>query len=97
MERQFTQQTNTIDVDKHMVAYVEEQMRLRRGVEQQTSDKPVDLVTELYLSSAVARVNPPKEDLPEGGPALSAALLAQIPEVDLGVECVLLPQVHKVN
>jgi hypothetical protein len=33
----FTQQTNALDVDKHMMAYIEENMQLRRGGQQQSA------------------------------------------------------------
>jgi len=33
----FTQQTNALDVDKHMMAYIEENMKLRRSREQQSA------------------------------------------------------------
>ncbi|CAG8851640.1 22746_t:CDS:2, partial [Racocetra persica] len=36
----FTKQTNALDVDKHMMAYIEEEMRKRRG---QSSDSKNDV------------------------------------------------------
>lgn len=96
VERQFTQQTNAIDVDKHMVAYVEEQMRLRRGVSKSPEPAPINPMDELYkLSAGITAISKPKVEEPvEGAPALSAAMLVEIPEVDLGVAYAPLSRAH---
>ncbi|OBZ70182.1 hypothetical protein A0H81_09691 [Grifola frondosa] len=46
----FTQQTNTLDVDKHMMAFIEENMKLRRGTsdDSKKDDGPADPYAELF-------------------------------------------------
>jgi len=49
VETTFTKQTNALDVDKHMVAYVEQEMKKKRGlVGDGSANAPVDPMDELY-------------------------------------------------
>ncbi|KAM5534837.1 hypothetical protein V8D89_011553 [Ganoderma adspersum] len=79
----FTQQTNALDVDKHMMAYIEENMKLRRGAtqEDEKEDGPADPYAELFRLSKAAQK---KEE--EGNVTNSLAMLTAIPEVDLGMD-----------
>ena len=101
----FTQQTNVLDVDKHMcvcycqrctvrltlvwcrMAYIEENMKLRRGKsnEPERSDGPRDPYAELFSIPDKYRL---KQEKPqdEGSVTNSLAMLTAIPEVDLGME-----------
>ncbi|KAG9317810.1 hepatocellular carcinoma-associated antigen 59-domain-containing protein [Chiua virens] len=80
----FTQQTNVLDVDKHMMAYIEENLRVQRqqqqdGLENSTGD-PND---EFTLSE---RWKIEKKMADEGSVTNSMAMLTAIPEVDLGMD-----------
>ncbi|KAI0722708.1 hepatocellular carcinoma-associated antigen 59-domain-containing protein [Earliella scabrosa] len=79
----FTQQTNALDVDKHMMAYIEENMKLRKGAkeEKQEDDGPADPYAELFR---LTDKNKKKEE--EGNVTNSLAMLTAIPEVDLGMD-----------
>ncbi|KAI5119607.1 hypothetical protein M0805_005777 [Coniferiporia weirii] len=85
----FTQQTNALDVDKHMMAYIEENMKTRRGVPEddgeEESSKPVDPQEELYRfpDKYKTRNIKPQE---EGSVTNSLSMLTAIPEVDLGMD-----------
>jgi len=50
----FTQQTNALDVDKHMMAYIEENMKLRRTREQQAADANTSTGTSSNATAADA-------------------------------------------
>ncbi|KAF8940280.1 hepatocellular carcinoma-associated antigen 59-domain-containing protein [Dissophora ornata] len=86
----FTKQTNTLDVDKHMMKYIEEEMKKRRGeaaaAEENTDDQnrtyngDTDILDEL----GIKRTAPKPEQ--EGNVQLSTTMLTAIPEVDLGME-----------
>ena len=67
------------------MAYIEENMKLRRGTgqEDQKDDGPADPYVELFSLSKAAQK---KEE--EGNVTNSLAMLTAIPEVDLGMECV---------
>ncbi|CDS07858.1 hypothetical protein LRAMOSA01807 [Lichtheimia ramosa] len=95
----FTTQTNALDVDKHMMAYIEEEMRKRRGenkmanapgasskgaVEQRKRDGPVDIYEELYQIPDRLKVG--QKPVEEGSMQLSTQMLTAIPEVDLGID-----------
>ncbi|KAI9287341.1 hepatocellular carcinoma-associated antigen 59-domain-containing protein [Umbelopsis sp. AD052] len=89
----FTTQTNTLDVDKHMMAYIEEEMKKRRGegdVVDQTSSEAKesrgyhDIYDELYKIPDHLRVD--KKPVVEGNVQLSTQMLTAIPEVDLGMD-----------
>ncbi|ORY97403.1 hepatocellular carcinoma-associated antigen 59-domain-containing protein [Syncephalastrum racemosum] len=85
----FTTQTNALDVDKHMMAYIEQEMRKRRGeltkeeedaIAQARSKGPLDMYEELY--KIPDRLKP----VEEGSVQLSSQMLTAIPEVDLGID-----------
>ncbi|EMD40433.1 hypothetical protein CERSUDRAFT_148439 [Gelatoporia subvermispora B] len=85
----FTQQTNTLDVDKHMMAYIEENMKLRQGAqnESEKDDGPLDPYAELFR---IADKYKPRQDSEkekeEGSVTNSLSMLTAIPEVDLGMD-----------
>jgi len=78
----FTQQTNVLDVDKHMMAYIEENMRLRRGQNQSDGkdDGAADPYAELFHNANR------HQEKDEGNVTNSMAMLTAIPEVDLGMD-----------
>ncbi|KAF8326423.1 hepatocellular carcinoma-associated antigen 59-domain-containing protein [Amanita rubescens] len=70
----FTQQTNALDVDKHMMAYIEENLKIRSRPREDDGGNggPDDPQEELYkLSESVTT---------------SMSMLTAIPEVDLGMD-----------
>jgi len=84
----FTQQTNVLDVDKHMMAYIEENMKLRRGNEDQekANDGPPDPYAELFSIPDKYKVKQERKEQDEGSVTNSLAMLTAIPEVDLGMD-----------
>ncbi|KAI8978086.1 hepatocellular carcinoma-associated antigen 59-domain-containing protein [Pilobolus umbonatus] len=87
----FTTQTNTLDVDKHMMDYIETEMRKRKGMsmeeeeEEEKSHKGlVDIYEELYRIPDRLKSTPKEES--EGNVQLSTQMLTAIPEVDLGID-----------
>ncbi|KAG8968541.1 hypothetical protein FRC03_006941 [Tulasnella sp. 419] len=83
----FTQQTNKLDVDKHMMAYIEDNLRALRG---ETSN-PEKSKEEVYDPHAeLFRVDDKyksiKKESEEGNVTNSMAMLTAIPEVDLGMD-----------
>ncbi|KAF9809855.1 hypothetical protein IEO21_07216 [Rhodonia placenta] len=84
----FTQQTNVLDVDKHMMAYIEENMKLRRGAqdEEKEDDGPPDPYAELFRIPDKYKVKQEKNEQDEGSVTNSLAMLTAIPEVDLGMD-----------
>jgi hypothetical protein len=108
----FTQQTNALDVDKHMyavlfssprerthisiicrLAYIEENMKLRRGRAQQSGDPSADAdpgenAQEDLFSNLDPRYKVERKPGEEGSVTNSLSMLTAIPEVDLGMECV---------
>ncbi|EGG09654.1 uncharacterized protein MELLADRAFT_74358 [Melampsora larici-populina 98AG31] len=94
----FTQQTNTLDVDKHMMHYIEEELKQRRkaaiaaGADE--SSEPIltgaeavaslDPRDELYKIAEKYRID--RKPVVEGNVTLSATMLTSIPEVDLGID-----------
>ncbi|KAH8118644.1 hepatocellular carcinoma-associated antigen 59-domain-containing protein [Phellopilus nigrolimitatus] len=85
----FTGQTNALDVDKHMMAYIEENMKMRRGGQDETSEegppKPLDDQDELFRLPDKYRAQNAKA-LEEGSVTNSLSMLTAIPEVDLGMD-----------
>ncbi|KAH9967044.1 hepatocellular carcinoma-associated antigen 59-domain-containing protein [Lactifluus volemus] len=95
----FTQQTNALDVDKHMMAYIEENMKHRRA--QQSADSSAGATS---TNTAAAQLEPSgnaQDDLfsnldprykverkpgEEGSVTNSLSMLTAIPEVDLGMD-----------
>ncbi|KAG0144039.1 hypothetical protein CROQUDRAFT_672589 [Cronartium quercuum f. sp. fusiforme G11] len=94
----FTQQTNTLDVDKHMMRYIEEELKQRRKAAidagADASSEPIltgveavaslDPRDELYKIAEKYRID--KKPVVEGNVTLSATMLTSIPEVDLGID-----------
>ncbi|GAA6019740.1 hypothetical protein JCM11491_005235 [Sporobolomyces phaffii] len=93
----FTGQTNTVDVDKHMMAYIEAELAKKRGedpVALAAAQKPYDPRDELYKvaekykfqdveDKAKGKLEKEEE---EGNVTLSTGMLMGIPEVDLGID-----------
>lgn len=86
----FTHQTGIVDVDKHMMAYIERELKKRRGQDTGEMDvekemQSLDPRDELYKVAEKYKrtTNKPVE---EGNVATSAAMLTAIPEIDLGIE-----------
>jgi hypothetical protein len=105
----FTQQTNALDVDKHMyvlysllrnrhsfifsrrLAYIEENMKLRRGRAQQSTDPDSDAdpegsKQEDLFNNLDPRYKVERKPGEEGSVTNSLSMLTAIPEVDLGME-----------
>ncbi|KXN92341.1 hypothetical protein AN958_08572 [Leucoagaricus sp. SymC.cos] len=85
----FTQQTNVMDVDKHMMAYIEENLMVRsRPREDDQPDKgPADPQEALYRIVDKFKVNKEtKANGDEGNVTNSLSMLTAIPEVDLGMD-----------
>ncbi|KAF7981702.1 hypothetical protein HWV62_32276 [Athelia sp. TMB] len=82
----FTGQTNALDVDKHMMAYIEENLTVRGRPIESEKDKsgPIDPQDELYRVSERWSTN--KKTADEGSVTNSLAMLTAIPEVDLGMD-----------
>ena len=85
----FTHQTGIVDVDKHMLAYIEKELKKRRGQESGEFDaekemQNLDPRDELFRVAEKYRIK--RDHLQEGSVATSAAMLTAIPEVDLGIE-----------
>ncbi|KAG8218994.1 hepatocellular carcinoma-associated antigen 59-domain-containing protein [Butyriboletus roseoflavus] len=79
----FTQQTNVLDVDKHMMAYIEENLRIRRQQQDALEGSSRDSNDEFTLSE---RWKTEKKTADEGSVTNSLAMLTAIPEVDLGMD-----------
>ncbi|KAI8075193.1 hepatocellular carcinoma-associated antigen 59-domain-containing protein [Gongronella butleri] len=87
----FTTQTNTVDVDKHMMEYIESELRKRRGgsddaAQDEQSAKPQelqDIYEELYHLPKHLQIK--SADVKEGSAQHSAQMLSLVPEVDLGI------------
>ncbi|WWD16039.1 hypothetical protein CI109_100464 [Kwoniella shandongensis] len=95
----FTQQTNALDVDKHMMAYIETELAKRRGeaAADPSSGKeaePFDPQAELYKIAEKYKFESAKKggasgagkDDDEGNVTNSLGMLTSIPEVDLGMD-----------
>lgn len=84
----FTKQTNALDVDKHMMKYIEEEMRKRNGVSAEDEEVKAQESrggdTDIYDELGIRRTAPKPEQ--EGNVQLSTTMLTAIPEVDLGME-----------
>ncbi|KAF9960116.1 hypothetical protein BGZ65_012744 [Modicella reniformis] len=84
----FTKQTNALDVDKHMMQYIEDEMKKRKGEtvsedkEEQTRSSNAD--TDILEGLGIKKTAPKPEQ--EGNVQLSTTMLTAIPEVDLGME-----------
>jgi hypothetical protein len=71
------------------MAYIEENMKSRRGVRESSADaessRPLDPQEELYRLPEKYKVQQGKP-MEEGSVSASVAMLTAIPEVDLGME-----------
>ncbi|KAF8165635.1 hepatocellular carcinoma-associated antigen 59-domain-containing protein [Crassisporium funariophilum] len=85
----FTQQTNTLDVDKHMMAYIEENLKVRSRPKEDSDDEeqaPVDPQEALYNIADRWKVEKQKPTTDVGSVTNSMTMLTAIPEVDLGMD-----------
>ncbi|KAI9024365.1 hepatocellular carcinoma-associated antigen 59-domain-containing protein [Phycomyces nitens] len=85
----FTTQTNTLDVDKHMMEYIEAEMRKRRGDgDEDEEEKKKNGMTDIYeeLYHLPERLKVEQKRVEEGNVQLSTQMLTAIPEVDLGID-----------
>lgn len=85
----FTHQTGILDVDKHMMAYIERELKKRRGQESGEFDAEKELQTldpHDDLFKVAERYRTKSKPLDEGDVTTSAAMLTAIPEVDLGID-----------
>ncbi|KIJ69789.1 hypothetical protein HYDPIDRAFT_171770 [Hydnomerulius pinastri MD-312] len=80
----FTQQTNVLDVDKHMMAYIEENLKIRSGPQDPSGSGSNDAKTDEFSLSE--RWKTEKKTADEGSVTNSLAMLTAIPEVDLGMD-----------
>ncbi|PVU95865.1 hypothetical protein BB561_001526 [Smittium simulii] len=96
----FTQQTNTLDANKNMLKYIEEEMfkRKKESIEQTSTEhgsaeKSTAVSSELDVINAIEAkyvnthyiTNAGKKAETEGNIAISTAMLTSINEVDLGI------------
>ncbi|KAI9308514.1 hepatocellular carcinoma-associated antigen 59-domain-containing protein [Cunninghamella echinulata] len=88
----FTSQTNKVDVDKHMMNYIETELRKKRGEDYVPEDENdqvnkeegiQDIYQELY--HLPDRLKFATEAVKEGNVQHSTQMLTAIPEVDLGI------------
>ncbi|KAF7352437.1 hypothetical protein MVEN_01208300 [Mycena venus] len=86
----FTQQTNALDVDKHMMAYIEENLKVRGKPrdEDEKNKGPADPQEALYQIADRWKVEKQKPTPDDGSVTNSMTMLTAIPEVDLGMESV---------
>ncbi|KAF8897767.1 hepatocellular carcinoma-associated antigen 59-domain-containing protein [Infundibulicybe gibba] len=85
----FTQQTNALDVDKHMMAYIEENLKIRsrpRGDSDDEDNGPADPQEALYRIADRWKVEKQKPTPDDGSVTNSMTMLTAIPEVDLGMD-----------
>lgn len=85
----FTKQTNALDVDKHMMAFIETELKKRRGGEAEDDEneeqnRRVDPRDELYRTPDYLTIE--KKEEKEENVTQSTAMLTAIPEVDLGID-----------
>ncbi|KAL0075007.1 hepatocellular carcinoma-associated antigen 59-domain-containing protein [Phycomyces blakesleeanus] len=84
----FTTQTNTLDVDKHMMEYIEAEMRKIRGDGDEDEEEKKNGMTDIYeeLYHLPERLKVEQKRVEEGNVQLSTQMLTAIPEVDLGID-----------
>ncbi|KAF9057875.1 hepatocellular carcinoma-associated antigen 59-domain-containing protein [Panaeolus papilionaceus] len=85
----FTQQTNALDVDKHMMAYIEENLKVRsRPKDEEEEEEPAafDPQEALYNIADRWKVEKQKPTTDVGSVTNSLSMLTAIPEVDLGMD-----------
>ncbi|KAF9968504.1 hypothetical protein BGZ73_009228 [Actinomortierella ambigua] len=89
----FTKQTNALDVDKHMMKYIEEELKKRKGIATTDDDDNNNQAFSNALSGDMEILNQlgirqkqtHAPDQQEGNVQLSTTMLSAIPEVDLGI------------
>jgi len=85
LQNSFTAQSKALDVDKHMAAYIENEMKKRKGVQEDTKNqKSADPLSQLYQIPENLKTQKPKTT--EENVTISSTMLTAIPEVDLGIE-----------
>ncbi|KAK9761982.1 hypothetical protein K7432_012693 [Basidiobolus ranarum] len=82
----FTTQTDALDVDKHMMAYIEEEMRKRNGSTSQEDALDGDKNSSNELFQVPDHLKVEKKPINETNINLSTTMLTAIPEVDLGID-----------
>jgi len=90
----FTQQTNALDVDKHMLLYIEENLdKIRREKKQAVNEETqadAEEVKPTKVEDDIVKFGDKYKtrgvELKEGSLTSSLAMLSAIPEVDLGME-----------
>ncbi|WOO84999.1 Telomere length and silencing protein 1 [Vanrija pseudolonga] len=84
----FTQQTNALDVDKHMMAYIDKEMAKRKGeATDEVQEEAADPREALYGLAERYQVEGLKVDSDDDGNVTnSIGMLSAIPEIDLGME-----------
>ncbi|KAF9480669.1 hypothetical protein BDN70DRAFT_856365 [Pholiota conissans] len=85
----FTQQTNALDVDKHMMAYIEENLKIRSRPKEESDDEggpSIDPQEALYNIADRWKVDKQKPTTDVGSVTNSLTMLTAIPEVDLGMD-----------
>ncbi|KAF4619557.1 hypothetical protein D9613_004981 [Agrocybe pediades] len=85
----FTQQTNALDVDKHMMAYIEENLKIRSRPKEESDEEdngPLDPREALYNIADRWKVEKQKATTDVGSVTNSLSMLTAIPEVDLGMD-----------
>ncbi|KAJ7126417.1 hepatocellular carcinoma-associated antigen 59-domain-containing protein [Mycena crocata] len=84
----FTQQTNALDVDKHMMAYIEDNLKVRGRPRDEDDSKtgPADPQEALYRIADRWKVEKQKPTPDDGSVTNSLTMLTAIPEVDLGMD-----------
>ena len=68
------------------MAYIEENLKLRQGIQARSSENKQRSKDDLFDLPSKYKVEKPAD---EGNVTNSLAMLTAIPEVDLGMECVL--------
>ncbi|KIY73846.1 hypothetical protein CYLTODRAFT_416499 [Cylindrobasidium torrendii FP15055 ss-10] len=81
----FTVQTNALDPDKHMMAYIEENLKIRGRPLEEEEPKPFDPNEALFQLAGQLKV-PQQKSTGDGNVTNSAGMLTAIPEVDLGMD-----------
>ncbi|KAJ2847373.1 hypothetical protein IWW36_003887 [Coemansia brasiliensis] len=84
----FTQQTNKLDANKHMMAYIENEMRRRRACSAEdyhaSEEDAADVDDPYHMPDHLQVVD--QQPVAEGSVAMASKMLTSIQEVDLGAE-----------
>ncbi|KAI9466534.1 hypothetical protein LPJ78_002195 [Coemansia sp. RSA 989] len=88
LEGAFTQQTNKLDANKHMMAYIESEMRRRRACSAEdghvSEDDAADTDDPYHMPDHLQVVG--QQPVAEGSVAMASKMLTSIQEVELGAE-----------